>query len=358
MDVKDKTPKPLNKKSYWGSLLFLAVLLGITLFMIFKDHSIQEIGGMMKGVKPVFLFIGLGMMFLYVGCEAFSSYMTMRALKQPVKFRQCCGYSFAGFYFASITPTSSGGQPMQLYYMTRDRMSVSSSSLTLLLNTIAYQLVLLLYGGIMFLWNGSFLRESVMGVQLLLIYGVASNLIMVSLFLAVLFSPKLVGRLVDKLIRLLSRLHILKRPDRITEKANQQLEEYARGADYIKQHPLHLLKILAVCTLQITALFMVPYWVYRAFGLAGWGPVKMIAVQAVLTLAVSSLPLPGAVGASENTFVRLFKIFFAADLLLPAMLLCRTVSFYLFLLISGGVTAVLQLRRRPATAIKAAGGGV
>lgn len=38
---------------------------------------------MMKGVKPVFLFIGLGMMFLYVGCEAFSSYMTMRALKQP-----------------------------------------------------------------------------------------------------------------------------------------------------------------------------------------------------------------------------------------------------------------------------------
>lgn len=153
----------MNKKSYWGSLLFLAALLGITLYMIFKDHSIREIGGMLKGVRPVFLFIGLGMMFLYVACEAFSSYMTMRALKQPVKFRQCCGYSFVGFYFASITPTSSGGQPMQLYYMTKDRMSVSSSSLTLLLNTIAYQLVLLLYGGIMFLWNGSFLGKTSWG---------------------------------------------------------------------------------------------------------------------------------------------------------------------------------------------------
>ena len=70
-----------------------------------------------------------------------------------------------------------------------------------------------------------------------------------------------------------------------------------------------------------------------------------------MTLAVSSLPLPGAVGASEGGFVKAMTLFFGSALVTPAVLLSRGISFYSFLLISAGVTLWVHFRTsRPAQA--------
>ena len=70
----------------------------------------------------------------------------------------------------------------------------------------------------------------------------------------------------------------------------------------------------------------------------------MIALQAVLFLSVSSLPLPGAVGLSEGGFLLLYQTVFPAAVLPGAMLLSRSVSFYLFLLLIGVFLAFRFLR--------------
>ena len=58
----------------------------------------------------------------------------------------------------------------------------------------------------------------------------------------------------------------------------------------------------------------------------------------------ASLPLPGVVGAQEGGFVTLFRLFFGAELVLPAMLMSRGISFYAFLLISGGVSMAVHIQ--------------
>ena len=74
---------------------------------------------------------------------------------------------------------------------------------------------------------------------------------------------------------------------------------------------------------QLTALFSVPLVVYYAFGLTGSGALDIIGTQALVTLAVASLPLPGAVGASEGGFVAAMRLFFGAGLVTPAVLVSR-----------------------------------
>lgn len=92
-----------------------------------------------------------------------------------------------------------------------------------------------------------------------------------------------------------------------------------------------------------------PFVVYRAFGLSGYSAADIICTQALVTLAVSSLPLPGAVGASEGGFVKAMTLFFGSALVTPAVLLSRGISFYSFLLISAGVTLWVHFRTsRPA----------
>lgn len=51
-----------------------------------------------------------------------------------------------GFFYSCITPSASGGQPAQIYYMSKDGLDVSVSTLVLMIVTITYKAVLVLVG--------------------------------------------------------------------------------------------------------------------------------------------------------------------------------------------------------------------
>ena len=104
--------------------------------------------------------------------------------------------------------------------------------------------------------------------------------------------------------------------------------------------------LLGLTVAQLTALFAVPVAVYHAFGLTGSSAMSIICTQALVTLAVSNLPLPGAVGASEGGFVTAMALFFGPALVTPAVLLSRGISFYAFLLVSACITLAVHLRSR------------
>ncbi|MEG2119455.1 MAG: lysylphosphatidylglycerol synthase domain-containing protein, partial [Pseudoflavonifractor sp.] len=136
---------------------------------------------------------------------------------------------------------------------------------------------------------------------------------------------------------------ILKNRAAAQKKLDAQMAEYRAGADCLKRNPALLPKLLGLTFLQLTALFLVPFTVYKAFGLTGYGAPEMVCAQALLTLAVSMLPLPGAVGVSEGGFVTFFTLFFGAGLVTPAVLVSRGISFYAFLAISALVTLAVHI---------------
>lgn len=68
--------------------------------------------------------------------------------------------------------------------------------------------------------------------------------------------------------------------------------------------------------------------------------------QASLYVAVSSLPLPGAVGVTEGGFAILFASLIPAELMGVAIILSRFVSFALPLLASGLGTFLLGSRHK------------
>ena len=65
-----------------------------------------------------------------------------------------------------------------------------------------------------------------------------------------------------------------------------------------------------------------------------------------MSLAVTAVPLPGSVGASEGSFLALYRTLLGAGQSFSVMLLSRGISFYAMLCISGLVTAFLQFARR------------
>jgi uncharacterized protein (TIRG00374 family) len=131
-------------------------------------------------------------------------------------------------------------------------------------------------------------------------------------------------------IRLLARFHLLRDENGVKERAERGLRSYAAGAECIRRHPALLFRGFCLAAAQVCAVAMVPWMVCLAFG-AEVSPVAVMATQMVLTLASAAFPVPGAVGAAEGGFLALFRPVLGEALAAPAMLLSRSVSFYLFL---------------------------
>ena len=164
--------------------------------------------------------------------------------------------------------------------------------------------------------------------------------------LCMMFLPNAAARLTGGVLGLLVRLRLVRREAELREKLERQMAEYRRGAECLKRNLPLLPALLALTALQLTALYAVPYLVYRGFGLREASFLQIVGTQALVNLAVGSLPLPGAVGASEGVALTAFTHFFGPALVTPAVLVSRGISFYAFLLISGGVTLTVHLRAR------------
>ena len=65
---------------------------------------------------------------------------------------------------------------------------------------------------------------------------------------------------------------------------------------------------------------------------------EIVALQVLIGIAVEMLPLPGAAGITEACFIKFFEGVFAIELISPAILLNRGLSFYAVIFIGGLVT--------------------
>lgn len=332
-----------KRKSLMGIGLILALML-VTGYLLFRDMSFSRLAGTLRQLNPLWLLAGLGLMFLFVGSEALCSRIILGRLGHKVPYRRCVGYSFVGFYVSSITPSATGGQPAQVYYMSRDGVPAAHGALNMMLIAVCYQVVVIGYALASALFHFDLVRNLGGGLGLLLLYGALVNGVLTAGMLCLMFLPNAARKLTGGVLRLLVKVHIVRDEEKARQRLEHQMEEYRRGAQCVKANPGMVPVLLGVTVVQLTALFSVPVAVYYAFGLSGASPAEIIATQALVTLAVANLPLPGAVGASEGGFVTAMALFFGSSLVTPAVLVSRGISFYSFLLISAIIALTVHLR--------------
>lgn len=298
----------------WGLLLALGAW---TVWTLFRGQSAAAVWQSLRQVHPLAVLAGLALMAGFLLCEALCTRRILSTLGHTVPLRQALTYSVAGFYFSSVTPSASGGQPAQVLAMKRDGIPVAHGALDMLLVTVCYQTMTLLFAGCA--WFCLPDAPELLGEKLglLLLFGGAVTLVLTAGMVLLLFHPP----------------------------KSPRFDGYRAAAALIRARPGLIPWAMLLTGLQLLCLYLVPYVVCRGFGLEA-DPVRMVGVQALLTLATGCLPLPGAVGAAEGAFLRGFAVFFGPGLTTPALLVSRGISFYLPLLLTGLTTLALRLRPR------------
>lgn len=315
-----------------GGLFVL--LLALTFYIILKDNSPSQILDAVSHVQVSYILFGICAMAVFLCCEALNIARCLKLFGYETSSFSALKYAAVGFFFSSITPSASGGQPMQVYYMYKDHIEVSHSTLALLFELLSFETVTVTLSVIGFFYQKDIISASMGNLQYLLLIGLGLNLIVMLLLIMAIFSKKAIKKaaaVVVKLVSLFSR----SRGEALEELLTQQIAEYQQSARYFKENKVIFAKTLATTFVQILSMYSIPFLIYKGFGLGEFNAAEVISLQAVLYVAVSALPLPGALGVSESAFMILFRTLFPAGILSSAMVLSRGISFYLFVLLTG-----------------------
>ncbi len=325
-------------------------LLAWTVHTIFQQQTPGQLASALLGADWRVLLLGVPLMALFLCCEAKATHAILRALGCAQPFRRCAYYSSVGFFFSTITPSATGGQPAQVVAMSRDGVPAASGALDMLLVTIGYNTAAMLWG-IYALFTAGGLTERLGGqVGLLLGLGLAIFALLDIFMFLFLFLPGPAKRLLYGCIALAARVYPPLDRAGLEARADQHLAEYRRGAGLIRRAPALLVQVVGLSMVQLACSYAMPYVVYRAFGLSGFGLGEIMALQALCAIAVGYLPLPGSAGAAENVFLRGFRLIYGEALVAPAMILSRTLNCYLVLAATGLVLAAGRSLRRAAPA--------
>lgn len=334
-----KKVSPKNMLKNGG--LFIGLIL-LTFYIIFKNNNVEEIIKAIYSLNMNYTIIGIICSFTFVVCEGINIGRSLKIMEYEISFFTSIKYAIIGLFFSSVTPSASGGQPMQAYYMHKDGIQVSHSSLALLINLASFQFVTVSMAIIGYIVEHKLLVDSLGSIKYLVLLGITLNTLAMIFILTAIFSKKFIGKLIDFICFILRKIKY-KKVDKFNERATDQVKEYKDSAKYFMENKLTILKILLTTTIQIAALHSIPFFIYKAFNLSGYSFITVFMLQAVLYISVSALPLPGAVGVSESGFMVIYKTLFPTKILSSAMLVSRGISFYLLVLLSGIFIAVTHL---------------
>lgn len=325
--------------------IFLAVM-GLTFWCVFCNQDmakmIEAVCKMSKGYAAAAFLMAV----LFVAAEGCMIWYLLRGIGERTKLLRCISYSFIGFFFSGLTPSATGGQPMQLYYMKRDGNTLSASSVVLMTVAVVYKMVLVLIGaGVLVFWRTP-LRGYLGKYYGLYFLGLFLNTALVVLLLMVMFSPGVIRALLCGAENVLVRLKVWKKSDTRQNKLNHFLAGYQETVRFLQSHKKMISVILAGTFLQRFTVFVLTYVVYCGLGLKGTAMLDIVFVQASVYIAVDMLPVPGAQGITEAMYGSVFRGIFPGQYLAASMCITRGISFYAVMVIGLAVFGAVNFGRQ------------
>ena len=318
------------KKKILQTVLFLGIMF-LTFYTLLHGQNLSEIYQAVKNMSVPYLIAAAGLALFFVCAEGSMIWYLLTSMRKKTDSQttvlcvvgkekvcslwRCIQYSFIGFFYSGITPSATGGQPVQLYYMNKDGNKGSDSTIVLMTVAVIYKFVLVVLGVGMLLFCGGALKTELQSFFALYLLGLALNMVAVI------------------------RLDIWKANPQRMDKVQTFTGNYRNAVDWLKQHPGKLIVVIAVTFLQRCSVFLLTYMVYLGLGQAGTSIQEVVLLQASVYIAVDMLPLPGAQGITELMYRSVFAPVFSKGSLIPSMLISRGLNFYFLLLAGAGVTA-------------------
>jgi len=339
----------MKNKKIWLNIIFVAIILGILLFYVFKQGDVGEIINVIKTANYAYIGIAVGLIGIYIFATWASLDVILR-LKAKISFADSFNIANCGHFYNGITPFASGGQPFQMYYYSKVKVEPNVSASVVMMNFIIHQSVLTILSilALVFYFQELVVTANV-AFKAAIITGFSINTLILVLLIAISISKK-VKTFFLWLVGTLYKLKPLRKKREATiAKAESFFINFQSGFKEIFSHAGVLILTVVYKVISFLAYFIIPFFIFKALGI-NVGAEKIgfiIWMTAFAFVIMSFMPTPGASGGAEWAFNEAFigLAGMTQSIALSAILLWRFLTYYLLMLL-GAISAIFVKKRK------------
>ena len=331
-------------QSYFLNVVLILSLTTFVLYFTLKDNYVETFA-LLKHAKLSWLFIVFAAAILYQAIIGLILKIITNMSNSEYKFRQGFVNALVASFFHGITPSASGGQFAQVYVFKKQNIPFSDSASILWMDFILYQSTMV--ASVLFLLLIKFKYFYTLHSEffILVIAGfVVNSLVIVGLYLIVHYK-KLYSWITTVGIELGSKIHLVKDKEKTLNSLNAQLERFDLETKKLKNHRPLIYKVVGLNLIRLTLYYSIPFFCAKAIGIEiSQGLfINVLALSSFVAMINCFIPLPGASGGTEATYVLMFSTIFSRVGATSTMILWRFSTYYLIMFIGGITFAVFKL---------------
>lgn len=322
-------------KKLGKSLIFLVITLLLIIYAL-KDVWRDSLK-ILSTSNLLWIFLALAAYFIYFFIETICLYKLVQQYKENYSFKECLKLSIMSRFFNAVTPFSSGGQPLQVYELKKDGISVIHGTAIMTESFILFQSAVVIWAIIAITFNSItkvVITDGFIGT--LATIGFVINIALLIAVLLMCMSKNFNRKVISLIIKLLAKLKIVKDKKVTIEKWDERCNEYYlsfRGLLKNKKLAIYLI-ILEIIALLLY--FMTAYFSFKALNIdMAVSLTSSIIISAFIFFVGTFIPIPGGSGGVEYAFITLFAYYFDKSYVLSALIIWRLVYYYLPMVVGG-----------------------
>ena len=311
-------------KKFSKNIFLLIIVCFIVLYFVLKDDFNGIVDLIINSNK---LYILIAILFVFLS-DVLKGYSMYKLVGPTYNFKFLNGLSLMlmANFFNGVTPFSLGGQPFELYVLKKDSdIDYVSGANILFKDFYTYQI------GLMFLCTICVLLFYVLKIAIIsdfvekvLWIGIIINIVIILFLLYIPHSKKSEY----KIFKLIGKLGFIKDKENFYVKSNNWINSFKEKTKEVLKNKkvvfecafLNVVKLLCVC--------LSTYFCFKAIG-SNVALLNVIVITILVMVMASFVPIPGASGGMEFSFMQMFSYFVIDSKLGAAMLMWRAITYYL-----------------------------
>lgn len=340
-----------------SSIVFLVFVVGVLGFTFYKDFfapigekqtiSFGDILNELSGTWYYFICALVALFFAYL-LKGFKLSVICKSQTGKWHFKTCFETGIIGHYYNCVTPLAVGGQPFEIYHLSKHGVHGGVAASMPIIAFFFYQFAFVALGiAALVLKNTNVLHieqnflDALPAVfNVLATIGLVLCLSMPAMVFTFSLFPRLAATLVKWFTDIGGKLKFLKDPKKTKYKTLKTVVHNSYCIKKFGANPLALISTVLISVGETLAQCSIAYFTLKLFrydnpdagGFLEW--LQIIQLSVILYAAISFIPTPGNSGAADLSFYLLFTVGVQfAGLSFAAMVLWRILSYYSYIII-------------------------
>lgn len=319
----------------------VVIPIAAVLWIAFSNRELENAWEALGSLDPIWVLGIFGCWFAYMFFDGIGTWIYLRQEGFRIHLGRSVNASLIGFYYSNITPSSAGGQPMQVNSLRKAGIPVGYGTMAATIRVLCNQFAICAMSMGFWIGNRAFVAAQLGDGIWFARLGWIINFLLVPLGIMAVYQRNMIQKIARGLIQLGAKMRLVRNSEAAIAVVTDVLDTYHTALMDLTRAPGRLIAQVFCSAMSLLGVIGSIFFVYHAFGFSGTYWYQLLTISFLVYISASYTPLPGASGAQEGLFLLYYQGIIPGDRIGLALLVWRFFTYYMFLIV-GCFTVILD----------------